>query len=42
MTFTEKSLEEYMYGQVWDRKTLEKINTLIKDINRIHLKGLVN
>ena len=38
--FTEKSLEEYMYWQTQDRKTLKKINILIKDINRNPFEGI--
>jgi len=34
VTFTEQGLEEYIYWQTEDKKTLEKINELIKDIQR--------
>lgn len=33
-TFTDKGFEEYLYWQTQDRKTVNKINTLLKDIRR--------
>lgn len=33
-TFTEKAMEQYIYWQTQDRKTLKKINSLITDIKR--------
>lgn len=33
-TFTEKAMEQYIYWQTQDRKTLKRINGLIADINR--------
>ena len=33
-TFTEKAMEQYIYWQTQDRKTLKRINSLIADINR--------
>ena len=33
-TFTEKAMEQYIYWQMQDRKTLKKINSLIIDIKR--------
>ena len=33
-TFTEKAMEQYIYWQTQDRKTLKKINSLIADIKR--------
>ena len=33
-TFSEKAFEQYIYWQTQDRKTLKKINDLIKDIER--------
>ena len=32
--FTEKGFEHYLYWQVQDKKTLKRINDLIKDIAR--------
>ena len=32
--FTENGWEDYLYWQAEDRKTLKKINSLIKDIER--------
>jgi len=34
VTFSEKALEEYFEWQNQDKKTLKKINALIKDIQR--------
>ena len=34
VTFTETALEQYMEWQTEDRKTLKRINILIKDIQR--------
>ncbi len=33
-TFTEKGFQEYTYWQTQDRKTVNKINNLLKDIRR--------
>ena len=33
-TFTEKAMEQYIYWQTQDRKTLKRINSLIADISR--------
>lgn len=39
--FTQRGFEEYLYWQKIDRKVLEKINNLIKDIDRNGLsKGI--
>ena len=32
--FSEKAWEDYMYWQSQDRRTLKKLNALIKDIQR--------
>ena len=32
--FTDKGFEDYVYWQTQDRKTLKRINALIKDIER--------
>lgn len=39
-SFTEDAFAEYVYWQTQDKKTLRKINTLLKDINRIPFEGL--
>lgn len=38
--FTEKAFEEYLYWQSQDKKTLKKINALLKDIGRGPFEGL--
>lgn len=38
--FHEKAFDEYLYWQEFDKKTLKRINTLIKDIERSPHKGL--
>ena len=40
ITFTLKGLEEYMYWQTEDKKTLKKINQLLKDIIRNGSDGI--
>ena len=34
ITFSQKAWEDYLYWQTQDKKTLKKINQLIKDISR--------
>lgn len=38
--FTDISWEDYLYWQTEDRKTLRKINTLLKDIERNGNEGI--
>lgn len=38
--FTDIGLEDYLYWQTEDRKTLRKINTLLKDIERNGNEGI--
>ena len=38
--FTDIGWEDYLYWQTEDRKTLRKINTLLKDIERNGNKGI--
>ncbi len=38
--FTEKAFEEYLYWQTQDRKTLRRINLLLKDIARGNFDGI--
>lgn len=37
--FTEDGLEDYIYWQSQDKKTLKKINSLLKEINREPFEG---
>jgi toxin YoeB len=39
-TWHEKAWEEYEYWQGEDRKTLRRINTLLKDISRSPFEGI--
>ena len=39
-SFTDIGWEEYLYWQTEDRKTLRKINTLLKDIERNGNEGI--
>lgn len=38
--FTEKAFEEYLYWQLQDRKTLKRINSILKDISRNPYEGI--
>lgn len=40
ITFTEKAFQEYLYWQTQDKKTLKRINTLLKDICRSPFEGI--
>ena len=40
ITFTERGFEEYLYWQQQDKKTLRRINALLKDICRSPLEGI--
>ena len=40
ITFAEDAWEEYLYWQMQDKKTLRKINALLKDISRDPFEGL--
>ena len=40
VTFTEKAFEEYLYWQTQDKKTLKRINTLLKEIAREPFDGI--
>jgi toxin YoeB len=40
LSWAEKALEDYLYWQQTDKKTLKHINTLIKDIRRQSFNGL--
>ena len=40
LTFSDKAWEEYLYWQTQDRKTLKRINTLLKDIDRNGFEGI--
>lgn len=39
-TFSEQAWEEYIYWQGQDKKTLKRINTLLKDIQREPFSGI--
>lgn len=38
--FTERAFEEYLYWQSQDKRTLKRINTLLKDIDRSPFEGI--
>lgn len=38
--FTERAWEEYLYWQSQDKKTLKRINLLLKDIDRNGFEGI--
>lgn len=40
LCWAEKAWEDYLYWQQTDKKTLKRINTLIKDIKRNAFEGL--
>lgn len=40
LTFTEKAFEEYLYWQTQDKKTLKRINSLLKEIARDPFEGI--
>ena len=40
ITFTEQGFEEYLFWQTQDKKTLRRINLLLKDIARTPFEGL--
>jgi len=40
LSWAEKAWEDYLYWQQTDKKTLKRINTLIKDIKRQAFEGL--
>jgi toxin YoeB len=40
LTFTERAWEEYLYWQTQDKKTLKRINNLLKDIDRNAFEGI--
>jgi len=40
ITFTEQSFREYLCWQIQDRKTLKKVNSLLKDIARHPYEGI--
>ncbi len=40
LIFTERAWEEYLYWQMQDKKTLKRINALLKDIERNNFEGI--
>ena len=39
-TFTEKAFEDYLYWQTQDKKTLKRINAILRDISRNPREGI--
>jgi len=39
LAWTDKAWAEYLYWQTQDKKTLKRINTLIKDVKRDNFSG---
>mgnify|MGYP002765727141 CR=1 FL=1 len=40
INFTEDAFAEYIYWQTQDKKTLKRINTLLKDMSRSPFDGI--
>lgn len=40
LVFTERAWEEYLYWQAQDKRTLKRINVLLKDIARNGFEGI--
>jgi toxin YoeB len=40
LSWAEKAWEDYLYWQQTEKKTLKRINVLIRDIKRQHFQGL--
>lgn len=40
LTFTERAWEDYLYWQTQDKKTLKRINALLRDIDRNNFTGI--
>lgn len=40
ITFTQRAFDEYLYWQTQDRKTLKRINALLKEIGRDRFGGI--
>ena len=40
ITFTDRAWEEYLYWQAQDKKTLKRINVILKDIDRNKFDGI--
>ena len=40
VSFSENALDEYIYWQTQDKKTLKRINSLLKDIDRGSFEGI--
>jgi len=41
IAWAEKAWEDYLYWQATDKKTLQRINLLIKDVKRNPFSGIV-
>lgn len=42
LVFSEHAWEDYLYWQRTDRRTLQRVNTLIREIQRAPFKGIGN
>ncbi len=42
LAWTDHAWQDYVWWQSQDRKTLKRINTLIKDVQRNHFTGIAN
>jgi len=40
LAWTDRAWDEYLYWQAQDKKTLKRINTLIKDVKRDNFSGI--
>ena len=40
LIFTDRAWEEYLYWQTQDKKTLKRINALLKDVDRNGFEGV--
>ena len=40
LSWADRAWQDYLYWQLQDRKTLKRINLLIKDIERQHFEGI--
>jgi len=38
--WSDKAWEDYLYWQAQDKKTLKRVNQLVKDIERNHFEGI--
>lgn len=38
--WSDKAWDDYLYWQAQDKKTLKRVNQLVKDIERNHFEGI--